>query len=229
MRSEDTVLAAIAGYVDTLGFVALFGLFTAHVTGNFVLIGAGFAGYGQGLVVKLFAFPGFIAGVVLSRALVRAQSGQEQSARRVRSLYAVQAVLLFGFCAAGVHASPVTPDDVSTIVSGVIGAPAMGVQNAHSRLILRPGVPSTVMTGNVTQVILDVFDMLSPRVSAELREVARTRFAKMLPAVVAFAAGATGGALGYRHAGFWAMLLPGTALAWLACAVRSHVAEAARP
>jgi uncharacterized membrane protein YoaK (UPF0700 family) len=78
-------------------------------------------------------------------------------------------------------------------------------------------------------VILDVFDMLSPRVSDELREVARTRFAKMLPAVVAFAAGATGGALGYRYAGFWAMLLPGAALAWLACAVRSHVAEAARP
>jgi purine-cytosine permease-like protein len=47
IKSEDTVLAAIAGYVDTLSFVALFGLFTAQVTGNFVLIGAGFAGYGQ--------------------------------------------------------------------------------------------------------------------------------------------------------------------------------------
>ena len=38
MKSEDSVLAAIAGYVDTLSFVALFGLFTAHVTGNFVLV-----------------------------------------------------------------------------------------------------------------------------------------------------------------------------------------------
>lgn len=105
----------------------------------------------------------------------------------------------------------------------------MGVQNAHSRMILRPGVPDTVMTGNVTQVILDVFDMLSPPVSDEFREVARTRFAKMLAAVVAFGAGATGSAPGYRQDGFWAMLLPDAALAWLACAVRSHLAEAARP
>jgi uncharacterized membrane protein YoaK (UPF0700 family) len=44
MKSEDSVLAAIAGYVDMLSFVALFGLFTAHVTGNFVLIGAEAAG-----------------------------------------------------------------------------------------------------------------------------------------------------------------------------------------
>src|SRR5258708_4799448 len=34
------LLSFIAAFVDTWGFIGLFGLFSAHVTGNFVLIGA---------------------------------------------------------------------------------------------------------------------------------------------------------------------------------------------
>ena len=34
------LLSLNAGFVDTAGFLALQGLFTAHVTGNFVTLGA---------------------------------------------------------------------------------------------------------------------------------------------------------------------------------------------
>lgn len=222
MKHEDTILAAIAGFVDTLSFVALFGLFTAHVTGNFVLIGAGVAGYGKGILLKLIAFPAFVGGVVLSSLLVRSLS--EAHARQgARLLHAMQAVLMVGFCLAGVWATPVIqPDSLPVIVAGVVGAFAMGVQNAHPRLIQCPGVPNTVMTGNVTQAVLDVVDMLSARTAGSARDAARARFGKMMPAIAAFAVGAMAGALGLRYLGFWALLAPACALAWLALTTGEH-------
>ncbi|KVE34007.1 YoaK family protein [Burkholderia sp. TSV86] len=216
MRSEDTILSAVAGFVDTLSFVSLFGLFTAHVTGNFVLIGAGVAGFGQGILLKLSVFPAFVCGVVAASLIVRSMSARP-AWQGARALHAVQAVLLFGFCTAGVWATPVTqPDSLPALVAGIVGTFAMGVQNAHPRVVARAGVPNTVMTGNVTQAILDVVDMLSAGTADSARTEARGRFGKMLPAIAAFALGAMAGALGFRHVGFLALLVPACALVVLA-------------
>ena len=64
-------LRRFGGYVDTLGFAALFGLFTAHVSGNFVLIGAEVENVGQGVLMKLMVFSAFVAGVALSSVLMK--------------------------------------------------------------------------------------------------------------------------------------------------------------
>ncbi|MFM0336902.1 YoaK family protein [Paraburkholderia fungorum] len=218
MKSEDTVLAAVAGYVDTLGFVALFGLFTAHVTGNFVLIGASVAGFGQGVFLKLMAFPAFIAGVAVSSVLVRRQ--QVAAPLHAASLlYSVQTVLLLAFCISGIKIGrALDANRWPVVLCGMLGAAAMGVQNAHGRLVPRAGLPNTVMTGNVTQLILDAVDLLSAHTQTDTKAAARARLVKMVPAVVAFAAGAAGGALGYRVAAFWALLLPFLVLAGLAIA-----------
>ncbi|CAB3794510.1 YoaK family protein [Pararobbsia alpina] len=216
MKSEDSVLATIAGYVDTLSFVALFGLFAAHVTGNFVLIGAEAAGFGQGVFMKLMAFPAFVAGVVISSVLAKRVRATTPN-RAACLLYAVQAALMLAFCVAGVGAAPVVhPNSTPVIVCGMVGAAAMGVQNAHARLVSRPGVPNTVMTGNVTQAVLDAIDLLSPKAPSDAKAAARERLGKMLPTILAFAAGAIAGAIAYRHVGFWALLLPFVALVWLA-------------
>jgi uncharacterized membrane protein YoaK (UPF0700 family) len=63
-------LACVAGYVDTVGFVALFGVFTAHVTGNFVLIGSELTHASGNVMLKLLVFPAFVAGVALARVAV---------------------------------------------------------------------------------------------------------------------------------------------------------------
>jgi uncharacterized membrane protein YoaK (UPF0700 family) len=227
MKPEDNILAAIAGYVDTLSFVALFGLFTAHVTGNFVLIGADVAGFGQGVFMKLMAFPAFIAGVGLSSALVKVARPQGANCSAAL-LYAAQALLLLAFCLSGVGAEPViSAGSLPVVACGMLGAAAMGVQNAHGRLIVRGGVPNTVMTGNVTQAVLDAIELVSSEIPADAKTAVRTRFGKTLQAVACFGVGAIAGALAYRHVSFWALLLPFALLVWLALAARRDGADTA--
>ena len=51
------VLSVTAGAVDVIGFLALGGLFTAHITGNVVVVAAHYVTGGFGEVGPLWRFP----------------------------------------------------------------------------------------------------------------------------------------------------------------------------
>jgi uncharacterized membrane protein YoaK (UPF0700 family) len=61
------LLSFNGGFVDTLGFLGLHGLFTAHVTGNFVTLGAALVLGTQGIISKLIALPEFVLVIGLAR------------------------------------------------------------------------------------------------------------------------------------------------------------------
>src|ERR1700682_691722 len=61
------LLSLNAGFVDTVGFLGLQGLFTAHVTGNFVTLAAGFVYGPHGTIGKILALPEFIGAVAVAR------------------------------------------------------------------------------------------------------------------------------------------------------------------
>ena len=63
------MLSLTAGYVDTAGYLALQGLFTAHVTGNFVTLGASLISGTSGTLAKLLALPTFCVMIVATRWL----------------------------------------------------------------------------------------------------------------------------------------------------------------
>ena len=205
-------LSFVAGYVDTVGFVALFGLFTAHVTGNFVLIGATLVRGGAGLLTKLLALPVFIVVVALTTAFVRAAERERRD--RSISLLAMQIALLGGFGAVGLWAEPiVAPDAPAAMIAGLLGVCAMAVQNAASRLLFTSMAPTTVMTGNVTQVVIDAVDLVG---SGGADDAAmRTPIRKLWPSIVAFAAGALSGAFLLVQLGFSCLGLPMLALAFV--------------
>ena len=92
LRPAAPVFAFTAGFVDTVGYMGLFGLFTAHVTGNLVVIGASFAGPNAGLIAKLSALPVFITVVAITSLFIRRCGKAGHSP--VRRLFAAQAILL---------------------------------------------------------------------------------------------------------------------------------------
>jgi uncharacterized membrane protein YoaK (UPF0700 family) len=54
-----TLLSFNGGYVDTIGYLSLQGLFTSHVTGNFVTIGAALVFGTSGIVASCWRCPCF--------------------------------------------------------------------------------------------------------------------------------------------------------------------------
>lgn len=201
------VLSFVAGYVDVVGFIALFGLFTAHVTGNFIMIGVELTGNSEGLATKLLALPTFVAAVAITRLLEKRLARHQRPAEPV--LLAIECVFLLLFAGAGLWARAGTGLNAGSALAtlaGTLAVVAMGIQNALSRTALADMGPTTIMTGNTTQIVIDLVDL--PSAGQEQAAAIRTRLRKMLPAVAGFAAGAVLGALAFAAASFWCVLLP---------------------
>ncbi|MDB5988660.1 MAG: putative rane protein YoaK, family [Herbaspirillum sp.] len=205
-------LGCVAGYVDTLGFIALFGLFTAHVTGNFVLIGAELADPSHvPILLKFLAFPAFVLGVAAARLLIAASQSRDWSGLTLS--LTLQMLLLCGFMACGWLASPIGSDATPlAMAAGLLGAAAMGAHSATSRLLLSHLAPTSMMTGNVTQIVIDTVDVLRGAADKAVGE----RCMKFTWPLVAFGGGAILAAFIYLAIGFSALLFP---IAILCCMI----------
>jgi len=221
VQTQGMALGFFAGYVDTLGFLALFGLFTAHVTGNFILIGAALADPSRSsILLKFLAFPAFIAGVAAARILVVLV--EQRQALALRPALLLELALLLGFMFFGLAATPVGSEaGPLAMTSGLLGAAAMGAHSAISRLLLGHLAPTSMMTGNVTQIVIDAVDLLRGADDPGLK----TRFAKFLWPLLSFAIGCIAAAFGYLWFGFAALALPVLILVGLLVAERPQAAS----
>jgi len=214
------VLSVIAGSVDAIGFLGLGGLFTAHVTGNLVVLVAHLATGSGAPVANILAVPVFVAALGLSRLL--AGILERIGFATLQPLLLLQLLLLAGFLALCASAgAKVDPHAAKAILAGMLGVSAMAVQNALVQISLR-GVPSTaVMTTNITRFMMDIGEvMLGPKLS----DVTKARERAMLtwPAIVGFAIGCALGATCEAAIGLASLALP-VGLAVLAVAIGMNV------
>jgi uncharacterized membrane protein YoaK (UPF0700 family) len=201
------VLSTTAGAVDVIGFLALGGLFTAHITGNVVIVAAHYVTGGFSQIGPLLAVPVFMAvmGLVTLASSAIARAGSSP----LRQLLWLQTALLAGFLGIGVGFGRFPDADSSiAVLAGMLGVAAMATQNVLGKLALK-GAPSTaVMTTNITQLTVDLATLVRGRGDADELAKARSRARMTFPCIVGFVVGCAAGAALEVKLGLWALALP---------------------
>ena len=158
VRALPFVLSLIAGSTDTISFLGLNGLFTAHITGNVVILAAHLITGDPAIVSYILAVPVFMAVLLLTSLF--ANELERSGVATLRILLWLQLMLLVGFLMLSVVYS-VRLDSALAVVTGMIGVAAMAVQTALVQVSLK-GTPSTgVMTTNVTHFVVALAEVLA--------------------------------------------------------------------
>ena len=212
------VLAAVAGFVDAVGFNRLFGVFPANQSGNVAFLGMAIGGDGPAagwrcaLSIAGFAF-GAAAGFLLGRRL---------GPRKGPTLIVVELLLLL---IVTVVAGNVDGRSLSGGFTGVVlvalGSFAMGIQTEAIRRVAGVAVATTYQSGAVARIgeaTTGLFRRPTTTAGDGAGSGAGARWATPLPilagVLVTYCAGA---ALGASSPGRWGrpLTLPCVALALL--------------
>jgi uncharacterized membrane protein YoaK (UPF0700 family) len=199
------LLSLNGGFVDTVGFLGLQGLFTAHVTGNFVTLAATLVSGTHGVIAKLLALPEFIVVVIVARLLGAALRARGLPALRLLLVAKVTFLLAFFVLAVALGPFPAS-DAPAALLAGFAGIAGMAVQNAVQRVHYSSLPPTTLMTGNTTQAALDAVDLLHGG-NGDLTTT-RTRFGRTVQSIAWFAGGCALAAVLYYWIGFWSLAVP---------------------
>jgi uncharacterized membrane protein YoaK (UPF0700 family) len=206
MKLLPTVLSLVAGSVDVIGFLGLGGLFTAHITGNLVILAAHIASGGSAALAPMLSVPVFIA--VLAAARLAASGLEAFGIPSLKPFLALQLLLLAGFFLICFDAgAPIAPDGARATVAGMLGVAAMAVQNALVQISLRGAPATAVMTTNITRFVMDLGTALFGDDRDEIVS-ARRRAQHAWPAILGFAAGCALGAIAQAAIGLRALILP---------------------
>lgn len=207
--SISLLLSFVAGFCDTVTFVSAEELFSAHVTGNFVVFAYDVIKHTDTHAwTKLLTFPLFILSVITGGVIAGKSTHKFTLLQIEGALLILSGILAIVFGAAGMLAFKWAVYLIAFIIVF-----AMGLQNAFGKLFAKETYgPTTVMTGNVTQAALAIESLLNskpgdPADKKSLREQSIN--------ITGFLTGCLLGAIGGSLFGLSIVLLPGVLLMML--------------
>ncbi|WP_431241841.1 YoaK family protein [Flavobacterium sp. P21] len=199
------LLTMIAGYCDTVTFVAADSIFSAHVTGNFIVFAYQIIkGYDIHAWVKLLTFPVFIIAVIAGGRIAL------KATNRYTILFWEGVILVLSGIGAYLFGYFDNTSEWAIYSVAMATVFAMGLQNAFGKLYAKETHgPTTMMTGNVTQASLDLGNLLKNGLKdAEVL----LSFKKQLVTIIGFLIGCFMGAVAGKFFGLGTLILPGTAM-----------------
>ena len=146
------IMAAIAGFSDVFGFIALHQLFTAHITGNVVMAISYSIYHIPGISPRLIAIPTFVIFAIIATIIIETH-GITKFALRI--WLTIELLLFVSLMYLGIVFRDhfVVTTNTFTIIA-MIPVTAMAIHNTLMKTYHR-GVPVfTVVTGNLSQLII---------------------------------------------------------------------------
>lgn len=192
------MLTTVGGAIDTIGFIGLFGFFTNHVTGNLVMAGAGIVEGGAGLWVKLGALPVFLLTVIATKRVIVKRKANKPI---LSDLLFAEVAFLTAFLLAALYFGPFTQaGTIEVAFTGFLGLIAFAIRNTAGKTVMGKMNPTLLMTGNTTQLGIDISDYLFDRNNCNFKSLKHS-----FTIVASFTIGAFVGAVLYMVIGFWAI------------------------
>jgi len=199
------LLTIIAGYCDTVTFVAADAIFSAHVTGNFIVFAYQIIkGSDIHAWIKLLTFPIFIIAVIIGGRI------GAQSENRYKLLLWEGILITLGGIASYTFGFLDIFSEWTMYNVAMVTVFAMGLQNAFGKLYAKETHgPTTMMTGNVTQASLDLGNLLK---NGFKDDAVILSLKKQMVTILGFLVGCFLGAVAGKNWGLGTLIVPGVAL-----------------
>jgi uncharacterized membrane protein YoaK (UPF0700 family) len=214
-RLRAAVLSGVAGYVDAAGLLSLAAMFPAHITGELVSEAVALsAGHRDAGASRLWMLPAFMLAVALAAVVARIERRAGRGPAPM--LLSLVALGLLAVTLSGVafRLWPQVPALADGRLSACCAVAAMGFQNALMREALNGSAPTTFMTGNLTQLVIELVDHVfsvgrRPGILGDVeRSVSRARLKTAAIALSSFLGSAALGAWLTRSWGALSALVP---------------------